>query len=207
MKIKFLNVLNDDTRIKKIILLQVEELDEEFFKTNEIKAGYKIVIQLQGSDASASGGYEFTPEYSDSSLSDRSCKIQKSGIINTLGLLLNSVEDIKILPPIIDVNDLRESCISNSKNISIKNKLDELQDEGFDIINGWYKKQLYKHPKSKGYTIGIFDNQLKLIYQTSDNNKSIIGDYLWIPIDELSEKEWTKCIEYNDLFNVERVEA
>lgn len=207
MKIKFLDVLDEFTEMK-FILLQVEKFDEDFFKSNGIKEGYKIVVQLQGSHTAAAGGYKFVPEYIGSSISERSCKIQKSGTTNAFSLLLNSVEDIKILPPSINVNDLRKSWLSlKSKYSTIKNKLDQLQDEGVDIINGEYKKILYKQRGSKSYNIGIVDEELKLIYQISNNSKSIIGDYLWIPIDELSEVEWIKCTEYNDISSTEKVEA
>lgn len=194
MKIKFLSVKDEYTEIK-YVLLQVEKGDENFFGTKGIRAGYKIVIQILSGEIGASGGYKFIPEYGES-ISDRSAKIEKSGTTNALSLLLNSVEDIKILPSSINVNDLRESWLSlKHKYITIKKNIDELIDDGFDIFEGGFKKILYKENWSNCYTIGIVNEDLELVYKTSTSGESIIGDYLWIPVQELPDEEWNKCKE------------
>jgi hypothetical protein len=179
----------------KYVLLQVEKGDENFFRAKGIQAGYIIVIQILSGEIGASGGYKFIPEYGES-ISDRSAKIENSGTTNALSLLLNSVEDIKMLPSSINVNDLRESWLSlKNKYITIKNSIDKLIDDGFDIFEGGFKKILFKENWSNSYTIGIVNEDLELIYTTSKSGVLIIGDYMWIPIKELSDKEWSKCKE------------
>lgn len=198
MKIKFLDVLDEGTE-EKYIILQTEEVDSKFFHNN-ISPGYKIVIQVNGSKVAAAGGINFFPDYLGDSIADQSYKIEASGTSNALGLLLNSVEDVKTLPDIINIDELRESCIAlNNRYITIKTELDEFEKEqGISLLNDSYKKVLYSSNSSL-LKLAIVDMDYAIQYSISYKDSNIIGDFLWIPLEELSENEYKKFQEVNGL--------
>lgn len=200
MKIKFLNVLDQATEIKYIIL-QAEEIDTGFLDENAIPPGYKIVIQLEGSKVAAAGGMKFVPEYIGGSITDQSYKIESSGTANALGLLLNSVDDVKTLPETININNLRESWSAlKNKYITIKTDLDKLEDEhGISLENGLMKKVLYSNNHSEPYNLAIVDKDYEIEYCKVGADSKIIADYLWIPLEEMKEGEYKIFQEVNNL--------
>ena len=205
MKIKYVNVFDEGTEMK-FLLLQAEECDLDFFKNTGIRPGYKIVIQISGGVAAA-GGFEFIPEHGSSLHQLSSTIISRSGTTNALGLFLNSVDNIKSLPDCIDVDNLRNSWLAlKSKYRTIKTKLDELYEE--EVLNDEqdFRKVLYKKKYLSGIETAVVNQNLESLWSTSSTNQnSQIADFLWIPFDEVNDDEWVEFVRVNELFGVERI--
>lgn len=199
MRIKFVNVSDSFTEMQ-FLVLQIEESDQENFKFRKFPNGYKIIIDMNNSYISATGGMEFIPEYDDSSMVGRSRKMQGSGTTDALGLLLNSVQDIRSLPSAIDVENLRKNWLSlTDKYINIRSKL---ESEDIDIDNDNYKKVLYKNKDGGGMeNIAIIDEKLSIVFRYSSTGK-MVADYLWIPFPELEKEEFKNFLQINELFSI-----
>lgn len=200
MQLKYVYVKNDLTGIYYIIM-QVEDCDMHFFSKIGIGSGYKIVCELVGGRVGAAVGNKFIPEYIESSIPDRSRKIEPTLTAKMLGLYLNNADNIRDLPDEIDLEKLNNVWMecSNQYN-TIKSDLEKLYDEKILVENINYRKVLYK-TNYGSVKFSIIDENYEDIYSQSIYKEDSSG-YLWCPFDILTDNEWDVFCKKRYLQNV-----
>jgi len=175
-----------DTATKEFyMVVQFEEIDKELCDKLFISPGFKIVSRIKGRKVETFAGYRFNPENSYENIEHQTSSLQVDGTIQSFGLLLSEIDDIKYLPENINLEHIRLYWT--------KLRYIFIDDDILEIIENSNKddlrKILYHSIQNHIAIINIHTKEKMIDIGTTSELERLVPAYLWIPIKEITKRE------------------
>ncbi len=204
MKTKFLKVLDSGTEMS-FLLIQFQESEKEFLDAAGKSTETKILLNLSDNPITCISGYGLNERHGYN-ISNLTKEMEPSGTINGLKEIVHKVTDINYLPDVLNVKEARWAF--NHTRFNEEDELTELldrvyQDEEFGFR---LEKALFQRDMNSYLVIVRHKDSDSIIYEnssTSSSQKELFSEYLWIPVNEISDSGFIKSYEIeNNLIRV-----
>lgn len=175
-----------DTHTKEFYLvIQFEDIDKALCTRLHISPGFKIVNRINGRQVQTFAGYKFNPIDPYENIECQSSKLQVDGTIQSFGLLIGSIDDIKLLPEKIDLEFIRLYWIRLKNSFVDKDMLEIIQENDKDDL----RKVLYHSIQNHIAIINIRTKEKLFDIGTTSTIERMVPEFLWIPVKEITKEE------------------
>ena len=183
---RIVEVLDSGTRMFFLITV-FEDIDAKYCEKMNISPGFKVVNRISGRYVDCFAGYRFWPNTYDEDIESQSRKINVDGTATTFGMLLSEINDIRLIPDVVNVEAIRHYWIKSDASYFIGERLiAAIEENGSENL----RKCLYKFMEPIHLClINIADKSVVFDTGSTWELEDIIPKYLWVPVKEATHDE------------------
>jgi hypothetical protein len=183
LKTKFIQ-LTDTATDMACLVLQFEASDA-WCRAGRFGAGLKVVLQFRGRMVTCFAGYDLRDDAGET-IEELSTKMSVDGTILAFKELLHFVEDIHLLPDVLDVELFRHTRGLLRHRLFISNDLREILDEEETTS---LRKVLYGFGRMTHLALVNVNSKDVLVDMGSTSREHLTAEYLWLPVDTATDDE------------------